>query len=89
MTIADDIDKEKLAEIALAILSLTAEGDYGNARAWKGMDWRSSSWRSILGSNLQVCSLYNKPIKSFAALTRTPDTHAPINSNVICSASSA
>jgi hypothetical protein len=39
MTIADDIDKEKLAEIALAILSLTAERDYGNARAWKGMDW--------------------------------------------------
>ena len=39
MTIADDIDKDKLAEAALAILSLTAEKGYGNARAWKGMDW--------------------------------------------------
>ena len=38
---ADDqrIDKEKLAEAALAILSLTAHEEFGVIRAWKGMDW--------------------------------------------------
>jgi hypothetical protein len=39
MTFADNIDKEKLAEAALAILSLTAHKDMGGVRAWKGMDW--------------------------------------------------
>jgi len=39
MTFADNIDKEKLAEAALAILSLTAHKDMGAVRAWKGMDW--------------------------------------------------
>ena len=39
MTFTDNIDKEKLAEAALAILSLTAHKDMGGVRAWKGMDW--------------------------------------------------
>ena len=39
MAIPANLDQEKLAEAALAILSLTAwEEEYG-ARAWKGMDW--------------------------------------------------
>ena len=40
MTFAETLDEEKLAEVALAILSLTAtQQKIGNARAWKGMDW--------------------------------------------------
>ena len=39
MTFADNLDEEKLAEAALAILSLTAIQEMGTARAWKGMDW--------------------------------------------------
>jgi hypothetical protein len=39
MTFVDNIDKEKLAEVALAILSLTAHKNMGGVRAWKGMDW--------------------------------------------------
>jgi hypothetical protein len=39
MTFADNLDEEKLAEAALAILSLTAAKDMGAVRAWKGMDW--------------------------------------------------
>ncbi len=39
MTFDDNIDVEKLAEAALAILSLTAHKDMGGIRAWKGMDW--------------------------------------------------
>ena len=39
MTFSDNIDEEKLAEAALAILSLTAHKDIGAVRAWKGMDW--------------------------------------------------
>ena len=39
MTFADNLDEEKLAEAALAILSLTAHTDMGGVRAWKGMDW--------------------------------------------------
>ena len=31
-----DLDTDKLAEVALAILSLTL---HGNGRAWKGLDW--------------------------------------------------
>lgn len=39
MSIPDDIDAEKLAEVALAILSLSAYQDGFGVRAWKGMDW--------------------------------------------------
>lgn len=39
MIFAENIDDEKLAEVALAILSLTAHKDMGAVRAWKGMDW--------------------------------------------------
>ncbi len=39
MTFDDSIDEEKLAETALAILSLTSHKDAGVVRAWKGMDW--------------------------------------------------
>ena len=39
MPYAENIDAEKLAEAALAILSLTAHSDYGLMRAWKGLDW--------------------------------------------------
>lgn len=39
MSIPDDIDADKLAEAALAILCLTAFEDGSSIRAWKGMDW--------------------------------------------------
>jgi len=39
MIFAENIDEEKLAEAALAILSLTAHNDMSAVRAWKGMDW--------------------------------------------------
>ena len=39
MTFAENIDQQKLAEAALAILSLASFKDMGNIRAWKGMDW--------------------------------------------------
>ena len=34
-----EIDEEKLAEVGLAILSLTAHVESGVTRAWKGLDW--------------------------------------------------
>ncbi|RLA49672.1 MAG: hypothetical protein DRR42_15240 [Gammaproteobacteria bacterium] len=39
MTFDENINEEKLAEAALAILSLTAHKEFGGVRAWKGMDW--------------------------------------------------
>ena len=39
MPLPPDLDREKLSEVALAILGLTAHGDHGIVRAWKGMDW--------------------------------------------------
>lgn len=39
MSIRDELDADKLAEAALAILSLTAYQDGPCVRAWKGMDW--------------------------------------------------
>jgi hypothetical protein len=39
MPIPDEIDQEKLAEVALAILSLSAWDEEYGTRAWKGMDW--------------------------------------------------
>ena len=39
MSLPDNLDQEKLAEVALAILSLTARDEEFGARAWKGMDW--------------------------------------------------
>jgi hypothetical protein len=39
MTFAENIDEEKMAEAALAILSLTSYENSGQTRAWKGMDW--------------------------------------------------
>lgn len=39
MPIPDDADREKLAEVALALLYLTTFRDVSGARAWKGLDW--------------------------------------------------
>lgn len=39
MALPDGIDTEKLAEVALALLSLTSFTDHGEMRAWKGLDW--------------------------------------------------
>jgi hypothetical protein len=39
MPIPDELDEDKLAEAALAILSLSGFMDAGGVRAWKGMDW--------------------------------------------------
>ena len=39
MPLPDEIDSDKLSEVALAILSLTLHTDNGTSRAWKGMDW--------------------------------------------------
>ena len=39
MTHNADVNEEKLAETALAILSLTAYTDADTKRAWKGFDW--------------------------------------------------
>jgi len=39
MTFPDYVDTDKLAEIALALLSLTSFTDHGVERAWKGLDW--------------------------------------------------
>ena len=39
MALPPELDQEKLAEAALAILSLTAFKDHGDERAWKGLDW--------------------------------------------------
>jgi hypothetical protein len=39
MPIPEDLNKEKLAEAALAILSLSSFTDLMGVRAWKGMDW--------------------------------------------------
>jgi len=39
MPIPDDADKEKLAEVALAILWLGVHGVEYETRVWKGIDW--------------------------------------------------
>ena len=39
MTFRDDLDHEKLAEAALAILSLSLWDEEYEARVWKGLDW--------------------------------------------------
>lgn len=39
MSLPSDIDSDKLAEVGLAILALTASDDHGQIRAWKGFDW--------------------------------------------------
>ena len=39
MPLPEDIDKEKIAEAALAIMSLTARSDADYTRVWKGLDW--------------------------------------------------
>jgi len=39
MSFPDDLDTEKLAEAALAILCLTAFRDGPCTRAWKAIDW--------------------------------------------------
>ena len=39
MSLPEDIDKEKISEAALAILSLTAHGDADYTRVWKDLDW--------------------------------------------------
>jgi len=33
------VDKVKLEEVAMALLSLTMFQDHGITRAWKGLDW--------------------------------------------------
>ena len=39
MPLPEDIDKDKIAEAALAILSLTAQAEADYTRVWKGLDW--------------------------------------------------
>ena len=39
MALPDDLDHDKLAEAALAILSLTTFRSGHAARAWKSLDW--------------------------------------------------
>ena len=39
MTLPDEINEDKLAEVALAMLWLTAHGESENLRVWKGFDW--------------------------------------------------
>jgi hypothetical protein len=39
MALPANVDQEKLAEAAMAILGLTAFNDHGAERAWKGLDW--------------------------------------------------
>jgi hypothetical protein len=39
MPLPANVDIDKLSEVALAILGLTAFGDRHAVRAWKGMDW--------------------------------------------------
>jgi hypothetical protein len=39
MALPEHVDVVKLAEVALALLSLTTFTDHGSVRAWKGLDW--------------------------------------------------
>ena len=39
MPLPPDIDQDKVAELALAILWLSAHGDEECMRVWKGIDW--------------------------------------------------
>lgn len=39
MAFSENVDLDKLADVALAFLSLTSFTDHGQARAWKGLDW--------------------------------------------------
>jgi hypothetical protein len=39
MAATHELDNQKLAEAALAIISLTAFEESGVIRAWKGLDW--------------------------------------------------
>jgi hypothetical protein len=39
MPLPPRLDQDKLAEAALAILSLTVSHHHGGERAWKGFDW--------------------------------------------------
>jgi hypothetical protein len=39
MPLPKDLDQDKLAEAALAILGLTAHRFHTQTRVWKGMDW--------------------------------------------------
>jgi uncharacterized protein (DUF4415 family) len=39
MPLPDDADLDKVAERALAVLSLASFTDHGQVRAWKGLDW--------------------------------------------------
>lgn len=39
MSIPPNVDQNRLSEVALAMLGLTAFSDRQVVRAWKGMDW--------------------------------------------------
>jgi hypothetical protein len=39
MALSADLDHDKLADVALAVLALTMFDDRGVVRAWKGLDW--------------------------------------------------
>ena len=39
MSIPENLNQEKLAEVALAMLSLSSFSEKIGVRAWKGMDW--------------------------------------------------
>ncbi len=39
MSLPDNSDVDKIAEVALGLLSLTLHGNRSYTRAWKGLDW--------------------------------------------------
>jgi len=39
MPVPENLNRDKLAEVALAILSLSGFAEAGHTRVWKGMDW--------------------------------------------------
>lgn len=39
MSLPPQCDKQKIAEVALALMHLTIHGDEASPRVWKGLDW--------------------------------------------------
>ena len=61
MPIPENLDKDKIAELSLALLALSAHGNELEMRAWKGMDW------DVTEMNLDVfhelCEIVEEPIE--------------------------
>jgi hypothetical protein len=68
MPLPPDIDQDKLAELVLAILWLSAHGDEEYMRVWKGVDWDAMNllfekgWIHDPGSKAKSVSLTPKGI---------------------------